>query len=177
MLFKALPSARAADAMSCRTQATIASANGQFTVAAGVTATRLLSGRTIASSSTRSSPPHSPGPRMGGNVGAMASLPVKRSRQAEGSSPADGLLPEGWALSAGRERGSGLVSASADPQVITASTIANNCLTASISARIATLERPICKGRIGWLGCAVFATFLINKMNKSPVQEDAPCLA
>ena len=57
---------------------------GQRRIAAGFTETRRLSGSTIASSRTRSSPPQPPAPLMSGMLGAIAMASVSASRQADG---------------------------------------------------------------------------------------------
>ena len=71
-------------AMSLRIQSASADAIGQRRIAAGFTETCRLSGSTIASSRTRSSPPQPPAPWMSGMLGAMAIASVSASRQAEG---------------------------------------------------------------------------------------------
>src|SRR5450432_1035116 len=76
--------------MSVRIQSAISDAMAQRRVAAGFTETRRLSGSTMASSRTRSSPPHSPGPLMSGMLGAMAIASVRASRQADGGGGAGG---------------------------------------------------------------------------------------
>ena len=79
-----LPRLFASGAMSVRIQSAIADAMAQRRIAAGLTATLRLSGRTTASSRTRSSPPQPPGPWMSGMLGAIAIASVSASRQAEG---------------------------------------------------------------------------------------------
>ena len=87
----------ASGTMSLRTQSAIADAMVQRRIAAGLTATLRLSGSTIASSRTRSSPPQAPGPRISGMDGATAISSVNASRQAEscfsgGGAASAGLL-------------------------------------------------------------------------------------
>ena len=80
----ALPRLVASGAMSVRIQSASAEAMAQRRIAAGFTDTCRLSGSTIASSRTRSSPPQPPTPWMSGMLGAMAMASVSASRQAEG---------------------------------------------------------------------------------------------
>ena len=77
------PRLAASGTMSDRTQSATADAMVQRRIAAGLTATLRLSGNTMASSRTRSSPPQAPGPRMSGIEGAIAMSSVSASRQAE----------------------------------------------------------------------------------------------
>jgi len=71
--------------MSERIQSTTSEAIGQRRIAAGVTVTRLPSGRMMASSRTRSLPPHPCGPVTSGTLGATAMASVSARRQAEGA--------------------------------------------------------------------------------------------
>ena len=84
MAFSGEPSSAASMSDSARTKSTSASAMVQRSVAGGLTATRLKSGKTIVSSRTRSVAPQSPGPSIGGIDGATASPELNRARQAEG---------------------------------------------------------------------------------------------
>ena len=92
---------RASGAMSVRIQSAIADAMAQRRIAAGFTATCRLSGSTIASSRTRSSPPQPPGPWMSGMLGAMAISSVSASRQAEGWRRGRRACSAGLSVSAG----------------------------------------------------------------------------
>jgi hypothetical protein len=120
------PSSRTAGATSSRTHCTIASAKVQRRTAGGVTATRVLSGNTTASSCTTSSAPHSLGPVNGGSEGATASAGVRRRRQADGgggSSGFDAWVAGAGAASAGRGRGNGMVWAAATSQAAASRTM------------------------------------------------------
>src|SRR5262249_11046086 len=144
MLLSTLPSnERTAGTTSSRTQCTIASAKLQRMVAGGVTATRVLSASTTASSRTTSSTPHSPAPVSGGSDGAIAQSVVKRSRKAEGGAGASACV--GWVVSGsdaagastGRGRGNGTLRARATSQATARIIRAKASFTAVISLWIA----------------------------------------
>src|SRR6516164_3893910 len=102
---------------SFRTHCTMASARLQRRIAGGVTAIRLRFGSTTASSCTRSSAPHPPGPWMAGSDGATARSSVIRSRQADASTVGSARLAACAACviacATGRGRGNGGVWAAA----------------------------------------------------------------
>ena len=79
-----VPRPAASGAISLRIQSASADAMGQRRMAAGFTETCRLSGSTIASKRTRSSPPQPPVPWISGMLGAMAMASVSASRQADG---------------------------------------------------------------------------------------------
>ena len=79
-----LPRPAASGAISLRIHSASADAMGQRRMAAGFTETSRLSGSTIASNRTRSSPPQPPVPWISGMLGAMAMASVSASRQADG---------------------------------------------------------------------------------------------
>src|SRR5205085_4935097 len=127
---------------STRTKLTMASAMLQRSVAGGVTATRLLSGSTTASSRTRSGAPHSPGPDSGGSEGAIATSGVSRSRHADGGGASFTFGPGAGTTAttgAGRGRGIGTVSAAAGAQAVTSSVIAQMRFTRPMSTSIVAL--------------------------------------
>ena len=138
-----LPSPSASEAMSVRIQSAIADAIEQRSVAAGLTGTRLRSASTTASSRTRSSPPHAPGPMMAGTLGAMATASVNARRQAEGAVGISDIVgavslaclpscPAG-ASAAGRGCGNGIL--------VAADTAAGNITTAA-NTTMANRSRP-----------------------------------
>ena len=92
-----MPRLAASGATSLRTQSAIADAIVQRRIAAGLTATLRLSGSTMASSRTRSSPPQPPGPWISGMRGAIAISSVSASRQAEACCRRGGAASAGWA--------------------------------------------------------------------------------
>jgi hypothetical protein len=73
----------------------MASANVQRRIAGGVTATRVLSRNSTASSRTASSTVHLPDPPSAGSDGATARSGVSRSRQAEGAGASSGVDASG----------------------------------------------------------------------------------
>src|SRR5262245_4037899 len=151
MLLSAPPSERTAGTTSSRTQCTMASAKLQRRIAGGVTATCLLSASRTASSLTTSSTTHSPGPASAGSDGATANSAVSRSRQAEGAGASPGVascVGMTGETSTGRGRGNGTTREAAKPQGAKAQRAARTMsawrdFTVAISARIATLWRPI----------------------------------